>query len=229
VVSRAVNNHNYFKERLESKGVKNVHVTAVEKDGLNTIIADMKPDLLIMGARFYQCSTPYMMGLMRKNFPGLNMAALCFDEYPVDLGMYFILNGVNSYFNMFESIEHFNVGLERILDGKEYISKNVKERIKIRKTLPFPARELPQKHIEVIRCICNGFLKNEIADILYLSERTIDTYREEIYRCLNVRKGEELFRAALRLNIITEEELIFCHRDFTLKPLPKKTINRGKQ
>jgi len=68
VVSRAVNNHKYYKQRLESKGIKNVYVTDVDRDGLNSIIYEMKPDLMIMGARFYQCSTPYMMGMIKKNF-----------------------------------------------------------------------------------------------------------------------------------------------------------------
>jgi DNA-binding NarL/FixJ family response regulator len=229
VVSRSVINHNYYKQLIESKGIKNVRVTDVDKDGLNYIIGEMKPDLMIMGARFYQCSTPYMMGLINNDFPWLNMAAMCFDEYPADLGMYFILNGVKSYFNMFEGIEQFKAGFTKILEGKNYVSEVVKNRIEMRKTEPEPARELPQKHIEVLRCICNGFKKDEIADNLYLSPRTVENYRQEIYRCLNVNDIAELFRAALRLHFVTEEELIFCPRKFRLKPLPTKTNKRGKK
>jgi DNA-binding NarL/FixJ family response regulator len=222
VVSRAVNNHKYYKKWIEGKGIKNVRVTDADRDGLAFIIDEMKPDLMIMGARFYQCSTPYMMELIKKDFPELNMAAVCFDEYPADLGMYFILNGVKSYFNMFEGIEQFNNGLAKILEGKIFVSEVVKKRIEMRKGEPLPARKLPQKHIEVLRCICNGFNKEEIADNLYLSPRTVENYREEIYRCLNVNDIAELFRAALRLHFVTEEELIFCPRKFTLKPLPSK-------
>jgi len=222
VVSHSVNNHKYFKERLESMGKDNVKVTDANKDGLNSIISDMIPDLMIMSARFYQCCTPYMMGLLKKKFPELNMAALCFDEYPADLGMYFILNGVKSYFNMFEGIEQFKVGLAKIIEGKEFISEAVRERIKMRKDYPMAAKELPQKLIEVIRCICNGFKKYEIADNLWLSERTVENYREEIYRCLNVRNLAELYSAALELHFVTEEELVFRHRKFTVKPFPKK-------
>jgi DNA-binding NarL/FixJ family response regulator len=229
VVSRSVINHKYYKHRLESMGKKNVYVTAVDKDGLYSIINNMKPDLMIMGARFYQCSTPYRMGLIKKEFPQLNMAAVCFGEYPADLGMYFILNGVKSYFNMFEGIELFHAGLSKILDGKVYISDVVKERINMRKEFPMPARKLTPKLIEIIRCICNGFQKEEIADNLYLSVRTVAKYREDIYRCLNVRNGEELFRAALRLHIITEEELIFCHKNFSIKPLPEKITTRRRK
>jgi len=225
VVSRAVNNHKYFKQQLENKGYKNVVVTAVEKDGLNLIINEMKPDLMIMSARFYQCSTPYMMGLIREEFPNLNMAAVCFDDYPADLGMYFIVNGVKSYFNMHEGIDQFMQGIDYILKGKIFVSEIVKKRIEMRKSLPKAAKILAQNKIEVIRCICNGYQKKEIADNLYISLSTVENYREEIYRSLNVRNVDELFRAALRLRLVTEEELIFCHKNFTLKPYP---INNNK-
>jgi len=227
-VSRAVNNHKYYKKRLEDMGIKNVVITAVDRDGLNFIINEMKPDLMIMDARFYQCSTPYMMGVINKEFPDLNMAAVCLDDYPADLGMYFILNGVNSYFNLYEGIEQFKLGIEYILKGKFFISELVKKRINMRKDFPSPAKILKQKKIEVIRCICNGFQKIEMADNLYLSTSTVEYYREEIYRCLNVRNINELLIAALMLHYVTEEELVFRHKYFTLKPLLIKSL-RGKK
>ncbi len=225
VLSRHEQNHRHYKSCLEKMYRGNVKVTSVDKDGLVSTITNMQPDLLIMGASFYQCCTPYRMLLLKKQFPDLNMAAISLGEYPADLGMYFILNGVTSYINMIENIEQFNKGLESIMNGKVVISEAVQRRIDKREGIALePARQLPQKHIEVVRCICNGFQKYEIADTLYLSPRTVEAYREEIYRCLNVRNGEELFRAALRVKIVTEEELVFCHRDFKVKPFPIKKL-----
>ena len=203
-------------------GIKNVLITAVERDGLNSMIHDMKPELMIMDARFYQCSTPYMMGLIKEKFPDLNMAAVCLDDYPVDLGMYFIENGVNSYFNLFEGVEQFKLGLENILNGKIFISEIVKKRLKMRKSDPITAKILSAKKIEVIRCICNGFQKKEIAETLFLAPSTVEKYREEIYRSLNVRNPNELHSAAIILELLKEEELNFRHKNFTIKPLPMK-------
>jgi DNA-binding NarL/FixJ family response regulator len=220
VASRAVNNHKFIKKRLEDMGIKNVFITAVDKDGLNLIIHDMKPELMIMDAKFYQCSTPYMMGLIKKEFPDLNMAAVCIDDYPADLGMYFIVNGVNSYFNLFEGIEQFKLGIENILNGKIFVSEIVKKRIKMSKIAPTRAKGLSKTKIEVIRCICNGFQKKEIADTLYLAPSTVESYREEIYRSLNVRNVNELHNAAIMLEFFKEEELIFRHKNFKVKPFP---------
>ena len=221
VVTRAVNNHDYYKQRLESKGVKNVFVTDIEKDGLNSIIRDMKPDLMIMDARFYQCSTPYKMGEIKKEFPNLNMAAVCYDDYPADLGMYFIANGVNSYFTMFEGIEQFMKGIDCILKGKTFVSEKVKKRIAMRNGVILPASILSPKKLEVTRCISNGFKKKEIADILHISATTVENYREDIYKSLNVRGLIELRNTAVRLKLVSEEELNFSPNDLTLSPFPK--------
>ena len=223
MVTRDEVNHNYYKKRLKSNGITNVSFTAAEKDGLNYVIADKGPDTVIMGSRFYQCCTPYLMGELKKTFPKINMASVCIGEYPADLAMYFILNGLKGYVNTFDGFDDFYVGLESILSGKEYIPNSVQERIDLRKNnYPEPAHTLPQKLVEVTRCICNGFNKYEIGDTLQLSVRTVANYREEIYRSLNVRNGEELFRNALELGIVTQEELIFNHRNHALKPKPDK-------
>ena len=67
MISRAVKNHSYYKGRLEALGFSNVTLTALEKDGLNSLIRDLEPDLIMMGARFYECSTPYMMGELKSS------------------------------------------------------------------------------------------------------------------------------------------------------------------
>ena len=229
LVSREVNNHSYFKKDFEKRGFHNVSVTSVDKDGLNSVINEKKPDTVIMCARFYQCCTPYLIGELIKKFPKPKTAVICFGEYPADLAMYFILNGVKGYVNTFDGFDNFYVGLEEIRKGKEYVPKSVQERIDLRKNnYPEPAHTLPPKLVEVTRCICNGFLNNEIGDTLHLSIRTVANYREEIYRSLNVRNGEELYTAALTLGIVTKEELVFRYRNFTLKPLPDSSKKRRK-
>jgi len=223
MVTRDEVNHAYYKKRMGTFGFNNVSFTSAEKDGLNYVIADKTPDTLIMGARFYQCCTPYLLGELKKTFPKINMAAVCIGEYPADLAMYFILNGLTGYVNTFDGFDDFYPGLEYLVKGKEYIPNSVQERIDLRRNnYPEQAHTLPQKLVEVTRCICNGFNKYEIGDTLQLSIRTVANYKEEIYRSLNVRNGEELFRNALKLGIVTQDELVFTHRYFTVKPKPDK-------
>jgi two-component system invasion response regulator UvrY len=228
MVSRSVNNHSHYEKRGKAFGFTKITTTALDKDGLNSLISEMKPDLLMMGARFYECSTPYMMGELKRNFPDVKMAALSFEAYPPDLAMYFILNGVSSYVSAFEGFDQFYEGLENMSKGKNYISPVVQERIDMRGVRPKAAKALTLRHIEVIRRICCGLKDNEIADLLYICRRTVTTHKTDIFTSLNIRNHRELMRTALNLKIINENELYFYPKDLILNPLPDKARGRKK-
>ncbi len=222
VVSRETNNHSYFKERLERLGFTNVQTTDLDKDGLSFLIHKTKPDIVIMGARFYQCSTPYMLGLFHREFPKLYFSVISIGEYPADLGMSFIVNGVNAYVSTFDGLIPFYDGLEAIRNRRTFIPVSVQASIDSRKEYPAAARILTPITTEVLRCICNGFNKEAIADNLAISGRTVENHRKELYRSLNARSPFDLFVAALTLGIVTKEELVFRHRNFVCTPLLEK-------
>ena len=121
LVTRSVNNQTFYKQKLEKEfGFSNVTVTSLEKDALNMLIRELKPDLVMMGARFYECSTPYMMGELKKEFPDIkNWAALSLEAYPPDLAMYFILNGIKSYDTAFDGFDKFFEGLNPLYNAND--------------------------------------------------------------------------------------------------------------
>jgi DNA-binding NarL/FixJ family response regulator len=230
MVSRDVNLHSHYKQRLETVGYKNITTTAADKDGLSFLVNDVKPRLVLMDAYFYQCATPYMMSLFLQKFPGLNIAAVSIPSYPADLAMWFIINGVKSYLTFNEGADQFYRGLDCIRDGKKYIACSVQERIEKRREIPMAARKLTQRQIEVVRLLCNGFSVDETADCLHISDRTVDALKREIYMKLNVRKEVELVRVAIFLEIIKVDELVFYGGNYQLKPEPikQKRIRRVK-
>ena len=220
LVTRAVNNHLYYKKELEKLGFSNVTVTSLEKDGLNMLIREIKPELLMMGARFYESSTPYLMGELKKEFPEINMAALSLEAYPPDLAMYFILNGVRSYDTAFDGFDNFFEGLIAIRNGKKYISKSVQDRMDLR-IMPFKlSGKITVRHFDVIRLLCCGLYDEEIAETLYITRKTVYAHKRDICRSLNVRNSVELVRTALKQKIVTEDELYFFPKEYALKPIP---------
>jgi DNA-binding NarL/FixJ family response regulator len=222
MIGRAVSNHDHCKKRLEELGFPNVTVTGLEKDALNMLIRDIRPDLLMIEAEFYHCSTPYMLGELKRKFPKIKMAAFSLGRYPPELAMCFIVNGVNSYVSYSDGIEQFYKGLEEIRNGRDYISPSVEERLNMRRYYPNPAGNITGRQYEVIRLICCGFNVNEIADTLHISKRTVENHKTEIYRILNVRNIIELFRAALNLGMVSLDETSFSHKDFSVNPKPDK-------
>ena len=229
MVSRAVKLHGHYQKRLEEMGFTGVSVTAADKDGLNMLISDLKPRNVLISSRFYQCCTPFMMADLHKHFPKINFAAVSLSEYPTELGMYFIVNGAKSYVDYWEGTEEFYKGMEDVRRGKTYISPNVQERFKLRDSYPYPARNLTARLVEVIRLIANGYTGKEAADVLHISERTVDADKRNIYTSLNVRNENELIRYAIYMGIINPEDLYFYGGDFVLNPKPPKEKRKVKK
>jgi len=226
MVSRDVNNQRHIKQRLEDLGFDNVCVTAHDRDALHSLIRDMKPDILMMGAKFYDYSTPYMMGELKKKFPKIKMAALSLERYPEDLAMNFIVNGIQSYITAFEGIEVWRKGLDEIKKGKQYVAASVQKRIDLREEYPMAAATITKIQTEVLRLSCCGYLEDEITAVLQISRRTLDTHKKNIHRSLNVRNYAEMVRAAYATGIVNPDVVNFSAGDMILPPRPKKlTIN----
>ena len=222
VVSRYVKNHLHYKKRLETLGFSDVTVTALDKDGLKFLIRDLRPSLLMMGARFYHCCTPFMMGELHKAFPKIKMAALCIGEYPPDIAMYFILNGISSYVCSAEGTEQFYFGLGEIAKGRGYVSPEVAKHIEMRRVRPDAAGKITERHKQIVRLICCGFRDIDIAATLECAKSTIENHKTEIFTSLNVTSSFELIRAALTLEIVKLEDLYFYPRGLMVNPRPGK-------
>ena len=228
--SRAEVNHAHYKKRFEDMGFHDVTISALEKDAQYSQIRELKPELIMMSARFYHSCTPFLMGELRQMFPKTRMAAVVLGEYPDDVAMYFILNGINSYITSFDGVDQFYEGLEEVAKGRKWISPGVVKRIELRWEHPDPAGKVSGRHKEVIRLICSGFQDEEIAETLALSKRTIARHKTHLFTSLNVRSPIELVRAVLTLEIVRLEEMYFYPRGYTVNPLPgDKILGRRKE
>jgi DNA-binding NarL/FixJ family response regulator len=224
VLSREKQLYPFFRTRLAELGFTNFDITGEERDSLNSVINEKKPRLVLAGSGFYECSTAHMMGKLLKTFPKHNIAGVSiFFKIPDDLAMWFILNGVRSYINFLEGPEEFYEGLNKVREGKEYISPRVMERMNMRREMAEPAGNITPRQMEIIRLLCNGFTGAEICEVLSIADDTLSVQKTKIYTNLNVRNENELIRVALFLKWISVEELIFFGRKYTLNPQPKKT------
>jgi DNA-binding NarL/FixJ family response regulator len=224
VITRDINNHSYYKKQLEAVGFPDVTPTLLDKDALDFQIDGLKPTYAIMGARFYQCCTPFLVGELKQKFPETKFTAVSIGEYPLELAMYFILNGAGSYITTTDGFEKVLGCLAEIPKGREFISPAVLERKELRQVTPKPAGKISYRHREVMRLICCGFKDLEIADNLHISRRTVDNHKTEIFTSLNVRNAVELIIAALTLKIVPLDELYFYPRNYTVNPLPDAKI-----
>jgi DNA-binding NarL/FixJ family response regulator len=110
--------------------------------------------------------------------------------------------GARGYIMKQEAMESVVSAIRLVLDGKIYLNEQVKEQILFglsegSGTRKSPIDRLAERELEVFRLIGQGFSSREIARKLYLSIKTIGTYRERIKEKLNLRHANELIRYAV--------------------------------
>ena len=225
VVSRAEIFHTLFKKRFEELGFANVTVTAVEGEGLKMLIDELKPGLVIMGARFHKSATPFMTSDIMRRFTDLNMAVVSvhLDRYEADYGMSFINNKVNSFLDILDGLDQFYAGLACIREGKSFISPSVQERIDVRDILLRQATPETDRELEILRFMHNGFYGNEIAKELCVSLSTVNFHKKQMYNKFSVRNDAELIRVAEQLKLISPNDPVFFGRNFELSPKPSRS------
>ena len=218
----------YYEEQLKMLRFKDVTITTAEKDGLDMLIKDVKPKLFLIGCDFYDSATPFLMGRLLRKFPDLNVASISTHKYPVRLGAGLVVNGVKSFLSLWDGIEQFHDGFDCIREGGRFISETVQLYLDRHSGQMRPSKELTDMQIEIIRFVCNGYTNKQIANRLHMSVRNVIYYKNEIYNNLKIENKLELTKVALKLGLITEEELIFDGGDYEYSPLSEKKTRKGR-
>ena len=207
-VSRAINLHNEYKQELESLGFRNVTVTAVEKDGLNNLIDELEPRLLLMDSRFYEIATPYMMGEIIKCHSDLYTAAVSFDDYPLCRAAYFIFYGVTSYVDKWEGMEEFNKGMKLVRDGEKYIAPML-DKVISGMDWPDVKSKMTKRLMDCVLMLCNGFRIKRMCDTMHLGRSTVENHLHHLYEIFGVEGREEMVALAWKLHLVNDDDIKF--------------------
>lgn len=95
--------------------------------------------------------------------------------------------------------------IRTVLDGGIYLSERMTNRMIARSVSPVrpakvcsPVERLSDREVEIFEMIGNGLTSREIATELDVSQRTIDTHRENIKQKLNLKNAVELMKHAVQ-------------------------------
>ena len=95
--------------------------------------------------------------------------------------------------------------IHKIYEGKKYLNETISQTLidsllraaPMQSDMTDPYVLLSIREREVLRYLAKGFTNSEIASILSLSPKTIDTYRSRIMNKLNIKKKSELVNYAM--------------------------------
>lgn len=111
--------------------------------------------------------------------------------------------GVKGYLTKNISAEELVEILEKVADGKQAFSKNIAQLMVGRYTdlttghKPVNKKKITEREKEILNLIVDGYTSAEIADLLFISTRTVETHRSNLMGKLGLKNTAALVRYAI--------------------------------
>ena len=165
-------------------------------------IRDVKPDLCIVDISLKDSDGLDLLKELKAQLP--DQAVLILSMH--DETMYAeraLRAGARGYIMKQERPQTMLVAIRKVLDGQVYLSDKMQAAILDRlatgkKSDRLPMDRLTDRELEIFRMIGAGRSVKDIADHLYLSEKTVQAHREHIKEKLNFKSSAELLRFAIQ-------------------------------
>lgn len=119
-------------------------------------------------------------------------------------------SGVSGYLSKENAAEELLIALRRVVEGKTYLtstaSTHLVDKIVDKPLAKVKERVLSEREEEILRLVAEGKTAKEIAEILYLSPRTVENYKNSIQEKLKLNKTSDLIKYAIKHGIVDLEE-----------------------
>lgn len=167
---------------------------ASSANDLQELVDRAHPDVVLLDARLPGISGPDACRQLTERHPDVRVLIVSvFTDK--DLVEACINAGASGY--VVKDIERFALkdSIRAVHRGQAVMSPSVTKPVldRVRESTPQP--ELNEKQLQIMRLVGEGYSNKEIASKIYLSENTVKTHLQEIFRKLGVRNRVE---AALR-------------------------------
>ncbi len=164
-------------------------------------IAVLKPDLVIADISLKDSSGLELMRNIQAQYPGLPVLVVSVHDESIYAEMAFRA-GAAGYLMKEEALEKILTAVRRVLGGAVYVSEALQAKMvqqQVRGQTDgnvSPVKTLSDRELEVLQLIGQWKGTRQIATELHLSIKTIEYYREQIKKKLNLKNAAELTQFA---------------------------------
>ncbi len=179
---------------------------AEEMHAALTAIPTLKPDILIVDISLNGPDGLELLKNIRITMPHLPVLILSMHDESI-YAERALRAGANGYIMKQEATEKVLVALRRILSGEIYVSGRIANSMLqhyVRGATPSEhssISELTDRELEVFRLIGDGYGTRQIAEVLHLSIKTVESYQAHIKEKLCLRSARELVQHAVQWNV----------------------------
>ena len=195
-----------FRSSRSSEGPSDLEVVAEAADGVEAVEQALaaRPDLCILDV-----GMPRMTGLqaareIRSHVP--DTSVLMLSMYDDEHYLFEALKAGASGYVLKREADQDLVGAVQAVGRGEAFLTNAAEREIIRRWMEDgdggPAVSLTPRGEEVVKLIAEAYTNAQIAQILHLAEKTVESHRANVLRKLGMRDRVELVRYAIRRGLV---------------------------
>jgi len=175
------------------------------EDALNSV-EKFKPDVLLLDISMPKLSGLDIIERVKRVSPQTKIIMITVHK----MGAYLLKalrRGVNGYINKENVVEELIPALTYLASGKTYLGTTVSEYLAgimsdSGKDTLSNAKILNEREQDVLRLVAEGKTAKEAADILFISRRTVENYKNNILKKLNLHRTSDLIKYAIEHKII---------------------------
>jgi len=144
-------------------------------------LADLDVDVLMTDINMPEMTGVELTRNVKKKFPKIKVLALSmFGERQVIKEM--IDAGISGYILKNTGKQELLEALSKLSAGQNFFGEEITNELMKSFTNDEESSHLTNREIEIIRLIENEYSNKKIADLLFISERTVETHRKNIFR-----------------------------------------------
>lgn len=172
---------------------------AINKSILFELLATNNYDVLIQDLKFGADNAKDFLKEIKSEYPLLKIIVLSSISDSVTIKQ--LSNLVDSYVIKSESLEELTNAISIVTNGEKYFSELASTRLEENPTNEI---SLTRREKEVLQVTLQEKSIKEIADILCISEKTVELHRSNLFVKLDVKNITGLVKRAIALNLIEE-------------------------
>jgi DNA-binding NarL/FixJ family response regulator len=162
-----------------------------------------KPDIAVIDISLKGADGLELTKAIRTQYPGLPVLIMSMHDESL-YAERVLRAGANGYIMKQEVSDKIVDAIRQVLNNQVYVSEEVRQRILLgmrghpADTASAPVQRLSDRELEVFRLIGRGYGTRQVAQQLFLSIKTIETYRAHIKDKLGLDNATELVRFAVQ-------------------------------
>ena len=163
-------------------GVKGVTVAGKAGDGHEALalLERVPVDILITDHSMEGMDGLMLVRTVKKQYPHVKIIVLTMHDEPAIVNEV-LRAGVDSYILKKYTHSELHMALEVIKEGGQFWSPEV-NKILLRRVQPEANVQITDRELEVLKLLVNELSSREIAEKLFISERTVETHRKNLLR-----------------------------------------------